>query len=108
MRSRRITVSRTPNPQSMSTHVPPASTTRPFPSLPLPSDAKRMCAARLLQLVFEQRENLLAVGALVGGAVRVLHGHEAVRVGLGHGDPVLLGLVDVVLPEHQLVEEALF
>ena len=41
-RASRVAVSRTPKPQSIITRVPPASTTRPFPSLPLPIDAKRI------------------------------------------------------------------
>ena len=54
-----------------------------------------MRAAPLLELILEQREDLLAVRALVGRAVRILHGHEAARVGRRDGDPVLLGLLDV-------------
>src|SRR5262252_2242839 len=81
-RARRRTASFTPNPQSISTQVPPAWTTSPLPSLPLPSDAKRIAPRRLLQLILEQRENLLAVGAFVRRAVGVLHGDETVRIGL--------------------------
>src|SRR4029077_5227606 len=107
-RPRRRAVPRTPNPQSISIRVPPASTTRPLPSLPLPREAKRMpCAAPLLELVAQEREDLLAGCALVGGAVRVLNGHEAARIGFRDVDPVLLDLLGVGLPEHELVEDPL-
>src|SRR4029453_7196566 len=91
-RSSRPAVSRTPNPQSMRMRVVPASTTSPLPSLPLPIDAKRISAARRsLQLILEQREDLLAVLRLVGRPGRVLHAHDGRRCFLDDLDPVLLG-----------------
>src|SRR5512137_1464622 len=84
-RPRRVAAPRTPNPQSISTRVPPDSTTSPLPSLPLPRDAKRMRAAPLLELIAQERGDLLAGRALVGGAVRVLHGHETAWGCIRHG-----------------------
>src|SRR4030095_4791392 len=89
------------------TRVPPASTTSPLPSLPLPSDAKRTPASALLQLVLEKRQDLLAGRGLVGRAVRILDRHDAARVGLRDADLVLLGLFALVLPEHELREQSL-
>src|SRR6187455_2508374 len=108
IRARRTAVSRTPNPQSIMTREAPASTTSPLPSLPLPNDAKRISPRALLELVLEERQDPVARRRLVRRALRVLHGHEALRRRLDDGDPVLLGLLAFVLaPEHELGEEAL-
>src|SRR5262245_9668437 len=99
------------------TRVPPASTTRPLPSLPLPIDAKRIgCGSAgrgdasregLLELVLKQRQDPLAVLRLVGCAVRILDADDAGGRRFGDLDPVLLWLVLVVrLPEHQLGQKA--
>ena len=116
----RAAVSRTPNPQSIITRVPPASTTRPLPSLPLPSDAKRIGAVasaspagrtarggHYFSWSFSSARIFSPLGLLSGApsgscTVTTLRG-----VGLRDDDPVLLGLLALVLPEHQLDEEAL-
>src|SRR5438105_15178810 len=85
MRASLATVSRMPNPQSMSTRVVPASTSRPLPSLPLPRQAKRT----LLELILEQRKDPFAVCRTVGGAGRILHRHQAAGIGLRYHYPVL-------------------
>ena len=55
---------------------------------------------RSLELVLQEREDLVAVGRPVGRAGRILHRHDAVRIGLRDDDAVLLGLVLVAgLPE---------
>src|ERR1700682_1636653 len=88
MRASLATVSRMPKPQSMSTRVAPASTSRPLPSLPLPRQAKRT----LLELVLEQREDLLAVGRTVRDARGILHRHQAAGTGLRYHYPILFRL----------------
>src|SRR6476660_1769945 len=105
-RHSRATVSRTRKPQSIRTRVCPTSTTSALPSLPLPSDAKRIVTrwrpVALFQLVAQQRENLVARLRAVRGAVGILHADGALRSGLDDLDPVLLGLVLLVgLPEVQ-------
>src|SRR6187455_656965 len=108
IRARRTAVSRTPNPQSIMTREPPASTTSPLPSLPLPNDAKRISVRASLQLVLEQREDPVARRRLVRRALWVLHRHEAARRGLDDRDPVLLRLLGFVLaPERKLRDPAL-
>src|SRR3954468_16717733 len=98
----RIAVSRTPKPQSIKTRVVPASTMSPLPSLPLPIDAKRIRAWRLLELVLEEGEYLFAVLRAIRIALRILHTHDARRRNFDDLDPVLLRLVLVVgLPEHE-------
>src|SRR5690349_5773234 len=111
-RARRATVSRTRKPQSIRMRVSPTSTTRPLPSLPLPNEAKRTPAPRrLLQLVAQQREDALARLRAIRIPRRILHAHRALgRRAFGHLDPILLGLVlVVVLAEHvhQLRQKAL-
>src|ERR1700682_5751536 len=100
MRASLATVSRMPKPQSMSTRVAPASTSRPLPSLPLPRQAKRT----LLKLVLEQREDLLAVGRTVRDARGILHRHQAAGIGLRYHYPILFRLRDRIggLPELNL------
>src|SRR5450432_258168 len=96
MRASRAAVSRTPNPQSIMMRVEPASTTSPLPSLPLPIEAKRINDLHrfaLLELVLEQREDLLARRRFVGDAARILHADDADRGCLGNEDLILLGLV---------------
>src|ERR1700682_1791371 len=88
MRASLATVSRMPKPQSMSTRVAPASTSRPLPSLPLPRQAKRT----LLELVLEQREDLLAVRRAVRDARGILHRHQAAGIGLRYHYPILFRL----------------
>src|SRR5687767_1159606 len=105
-RSRRSRVSAMVNPQSIITRVLPLSTTSPLPELPLPRDAKR--SATLLELVVEQRQDLLAGARRVRGALRVLHGHlRHARARVGHVDAELrlAALRRVRLPELELVEE---
>src|SRR5438477_9414319 len=85
MRASLATVSRMPNPQSMSTRVAPASTSRPLPSLPLPRQAKRT----LLELILEQRKDPFAVCRTVRGAGRILYRHQAAGIGLRYHYPVL-------------------
>ncbi len=51
-----------------------------------------MRAAPLLELVAQEREDLLAGRALVGSAVRVLDGDEAALSSFRHRDPVLLDI----------------
>src|SRR5450755_1835592 len=98
-RASRATVSRTPKPQSISRRVVPASTSRPFPSLPLPRQAKRT----LLELILEQREDLLAVRRAVHDAGGILHRHQAAGIGLRHHNPVLFRLFRLLgLPELDL------
>src|ERR1700680_4086117 len=93
------TVSRMPKPQSMSTRVAPASISRPLPSLPLPRQAKRT----LLELILEQREDLLAVLRTVRDARRVLHRHQASGIGLRYHHPILFRLLRLIgLPELKL------
>src|ERR1700694_4250627 len=116
IRASRATVSRTPKPQSISTRVAPTSTSRPLPSLPLPSDAKRMplsrawskrARARSLELVLQQREDLVAVGRAIRDARRVLDRDDAGRIGLSHEGAILLRFFLVVaLPELELIEPA--
>src|SRR5450631_3437843 len=104
MRASLATVSRMPKPQSISSRVSPASTSRPLPSLPLPRQAKRT----LLELILEQRENLLAVRRTVRDTRRILHRYQAAGVGLRHDDPILLRRLRLVgLPELQLVQRIL-
>ena len=67
-RARRATVSRMPKPQSISTRVPPASTTRPLPSLPLPREAKR--TSGLTRGHFSWSLSSARIFSLVGGACR--------------------------------------
>src|SRR5262249_42616746 len=133
-RASRLAVSFTPNPQSIITRVAPHSATSPLPSLPLPIDAKRIIggsrrdvASRdlsafdsirvgratrgslLLELVLQERQDALARLGLVGAAVRVLHAHDTLLLRLGDLDPVVLDLFLVVLlPEHELLDPAIF
>src|SRR5207244_13615631 len=98
IRASRATVSRTPKPQSISTRVAPTSTSRPLPSLPLPSDAKRIppspawskrAWARSLELVLQQREYLVAVGRAVGDARGVLDRNDGGGIGLSPDNAIL-------------------
>src|ERR1700674_3524897 len=99
MRASLATVSRMPKPQSMSSRVSPASTSRPLPSLPLPRQAKRT----LLELILEQREDLLAALRTVRDARGILHRHQAVRIGLRYHYPILFRLFRFIgLPELKL------
>src|SRR5512132_884557 len=112
-RASRATVSRTAKPQSMRTRVSPTSTTRPLPSLPLPSDAKRIGRSRrpcrLLELVAQQRQDALARLRAIRVARRILAAHGALRRGLDDLDPVLFRLVLVVgLPERQELRQKAF
>src|ERR1700676_680822 len=101
MRASLATVSRMPKPQSMSTRVVPASTSRPLPSLPLPRQAKRT----LLELILEQRKDPFAVCRTVCGAGRILHRHQAAGIGLRYHYPVLFRFLRLLgLPELKLVE----
>src|ERR1700694_4121728 len=99
MRASLATVSRRRNPQSITPRAPPASTSRPLPSLPLPRQAKRT----LLELVLEQREDLLAVRRAVRDARGILHRHQAAGIGLRYYYPILFRLRDRIgLPELNL------
>src|ERR1700693_3669783 len=99
MRASLATVSRMPKPQSMSTRVAPASTSRPLPSLPLPRQAKRT----LLELVLDHREDLLAVRRAGRDARGILHRHQAAGIGLRYHYPILFRLRDRFgLPELHL------
>src|SRR5258708_12412807 len=98
MRESLAMVSRIPKPQSIRPRVPPASTSRPLPSLPLPSDANRMlpirrrskrASARSLELILEQGENLVAVGGPIGSSSRVLNVNYPLRVRLLHPSSIL-------------------
>src|ERR1700730_11940607 len=101
MRASLATVSRMPKPQSMSTRVAPASTSRPLPSLPLPRQAKRT----LLELILEQRKDPFAVCRAVHGAGRILHRDQAAGIGLRYHYPVLFRFLRLLgLPELHLVE----
>src|SRR6266550_2543531 len=101
MRASLATVSRMPNPQSMSTRVAPASTSRPLPSLPLPRQAKRT----LLELILEQRKDPFAVCRTVRGAGWILHRHQAAGIRLRYHYPVLFRFLRLLgLPELKLVE----
>src|SRR3977135_2355583 len=100
-RARRATASRMPKPQSISTRVVPASTSRPLPSLPLPRQAKRT----LLELILEQRKDPFAICRTVRVAGRILHRHQAARIGLRYHYPVLFRFLGLLgLPELKLVE----
>src|SRR5450432_3693085 len=99
-------VSRMPNPQSMRMRVPPTSTSRALPSLPLPRQAKRTPPS--LELVLEQRQYLVAVHRALGAARGIFHRHDAARIGLRHDHPILLGLYVVAFPECKLVEKTFF
>src|SRR6202790_4960556 len=101
MRASLATVSRMPKPQSMSTRVVPASTSRPLPSLPLPRQAKRT----LLELILEQRKDPFAVCRTVRVAGRILHRHQAAGIGLRYHYPVLFRFLRLLgLPGRELVE----
>src|SRR6266851_3636380 len=101
MRASLATVARIPKPQTMSTRVAPASTSRPLPSLPLPRQAKRT----LLELILEQRKDPFAVCRTVRDASRILHRHQAAGIGLRYHYPVLFGFLRLLgLPELKLVE----
>src|SRR5262245_39607070 len=107
MRARRRSVPSTGNPQSTRMRVAPASTTRPLPALPLPSEAKRTPRPRLLQLIVEQRENPLGRAARVGRAVLVKHLHLARGCALLDHHAVLLGLRRLGgAPERELRQES--
>src|SRR3990172_3490909 len=110
----RRSVSSVENPQSTRMRVEPASTTRPFPSLPLPSDAKRTAVTRSavrapspasLQLIVEEREDLLRRTGRVGLAVLAEHLDLGV-VGDALDDHLILHRLRRLVgpPERELVE----
>src|SRR3569623_1797485 len=70
-RASRAMLSASPKPQSISTRVEPASTTRPLPSLPLPRLANRITPVPAsLQFVVQQLDDAIlrvGVGRLAGG-----------------------------------------
>src|SRR5450755_289343 len=104
IRASLATVSRMPKPQSINTRVAPASTSRPLPSLPLPRQAKRT----LLELILEQREDLVAVRRVIRGTGGILHRHQAGGIGLRHDHTVLFRLLGGVgLPELELLDRIL-
>src|ERR1022692_282959 len=104
IRASLATASRMPKPQSINTRVAPASTRRPLPSLPLPRQAKRT----LLELILEQREDLLAVRRVIRDAGGILHCHQAGGIGLRHDYPILFRRLRLVgLPELQLLHRSL-
>src|SRR5215212_8588533 len=118
-RSSRALVSPSVKPQSIMTRVAPLSTTSPLPELPLPSevnlsmlprgvDRQRSCPVQrpprcrssrrcpLLELVVEEREDLLARGARFRRALHVLHLHlRHARAGVGDVNAVLRLRVDL-------------
>src|SRR5262245_21018131 len=116
MRARRRSVSSVEKPQSTRTRVAPASTTSPFPWLPLPSDAKRTAgptrsaaaAPGSFQLVVQEREDLLRGAGRVRGTVLAEHLHLAlVGAAVLDGDLVLRCLRRLGrAPERELGEEA--
>src|SRR5690349_6257260 len=108
------------------TRVDSHSTTRALPALPLPSEAKRSTASGvdrrrsrpvqrrsrfrswradpLLQLLVEQPEDLLAGGARLGRALRILHLHlRHARSGVGDVDAVLRLVLRGRAPEGELL-----
>src|SRR5262245_7556576 len=116
MRASRRSVSSVEKPQSIRRRVAPASTTSPFPWLPLPSDANRTArptrsaaaAPASFQLVVQEREDLLGRAGRVRGTVLAVHLHLAlVDAAVLHGHLVLRGLRRLGrAPERELGEEA--
>src|SRR3989304_6448740 len=103
MRARRRVVSRGEKPQSSSSRLAPASTTRPLPSLPLPSEAKRTLGSfthqgkrsarafnQLLQLLVQQRQYFPCSLGLVRLAFLADHFDLARRFLVPDLHPVLL------------------
>ena len=63
------------------------------PSLPLPSDAKRIRAATLFELIPKQREDFLAGRAFSGAPFGSCTDTGASRGGFRYGDPIILDFV---------------
>src|SRR6185503_9547697 len=89
-RASRRSASRSFSPQSIRTRVEPASATRLFLLLPLPSDAKR--SNLLFQLLVEEREDAQRRLRALGGAVLVEDVDLARVLVLLHLHAILLGL----------------